>query len=356
MPSIDKRLGGPGDERRFFETRPPDAPASRVAPKAVPVLDVTAPSLGLVSASGLARFFPAHTIHTVRATAVVDGDDCHLTQIDHYHVERVELPLDQVIRDDDVRDALRELLIAPDDRQRIAAFQDSLSRVVGTPDERGPTEVSMPVRANRLVAASDTGTLVRADGSSTTLTNEYVVNRTELPAAKVLAHDADLVRLFAHAILEPTPGARTAELLRAVLTACGRIEELALLDHATDLPRRPTILFSLFGAARVTDAATVMVGRGNTHEIRTRVDRAVPRRQDILADLSDLHEFAAPVIGRQTWLDPLDMMPEPPEAPDVPEPEPPEVPEPPARRWAERFVTSPVKDHPGIDWVDFNDL
>lgn len=292
-----RRTGGGGVDRGGFVVVPPDRPPRRVSPEPVAVLDVMAPTHGQVCLSGLERFFPAHTIHTNRATAVVDGDDCHLRQVDHYHVDRVELSLDQVAQTSAAQNALREMLAAPDDPDRIAAFQSALRAVDETPERRGPTEVSVPVRSSRLVTVAGSDTVVRAHRSRTTVNNRYVVNRTTLPAAEFLVRDVSLVQQFAYALLEPTPGKRTATFLRAVLRAGGRVDELALLNHASDLPRERTSLFGLFGAARIDDAATVMVGTGNTHEMDARIRRPAPTDRGILADLVALRRFAPPVVA-----------------------------------------------------------
>ncbi|WP_158273807.1 hypothetical protein [Micromonospora sp. RP3T] len=259
-----------------------------------------APSHGQVRVSGLARLFPAHTVHTNRATAVVDGDDCHLRQVDHYHVDRVELSLDQLTATSAARDALGALLADPDDAERITAFQRALRPVVDPPERQGPTEVSVPVRSTRLVTAAGSVAVVQADGSRTTVNNRYVVDRTILPATEFLVRDASLVRQFAYAVLEPTPGERTATFLRGVLEAGGRVDELALLAHASDLPHQRTSLFGLFGAARVGDAATVMVGTGNTHEVAAEIHRTAPGERGVLADLAVLREFAPPVVALST--------------------------------------------------------
>ena len=65
---------------------------ARVRPRLYPAtLVLAAPSHSQVRVSGLARFFPAHTIHARRSTAVVTADDCELQSVDHYHVHRVSV-------------------------------------------------------------------------------------------------------------------------------------------------------------------------------------------------------------------------------------------------------------------------
>lgn len=371
-PSGHHRTDEGGVARGSFEVAAPDRPPCRVRPKPVSVLDVMAPSHGQVCVSGLARFFPAHTVHTDRATAVVDGDDCHLRQVDHYHVNRVEISLDQVTATRAAQEALRNLLAGPDDARRIRSFQRALSEVVGAPERRGPTEASVPVRSNRLVTTADSAVVVRADGSRTTVNNRYVVDCTTLPAAEFLIRDASMVRQFAYAVLESPPGERTATFLQGVLRAGRRVDELALLEHASDLPRQRTSLFGLFGAARVGDAATVMVGTGNTHEVATRVDRSSPGDRGILADLADLRLFTVPAVARSALLPPstpTSVEPEqapiprrggiPPSlvplrdhtrtAPNIPKrPEPPEPPKLPKRRYPE--IDLPGRDGPFMDF------
>src|SRR6266571_2373853 len=53
--------------------------AARVRPRPRPAtLQVASPSHGEVRISGVARFFPAHTVHARRSTAVVTADNCEL--------------------------------------------------------------------------------------------------------------------------------------------------------------------------------------------------------------------------------------------------------------------------------------
>lgn len=66
-----------------FELRNPSAAGSRpvgwVRPRPQPAtLEVAAPAHGSIRVSGLARFFPAHTVHARKSTAVVAASNCEL--------------------------------------------------------------------------------------------------------------------------------------------------------------------------------------------------------------------------------------------------------------------------------------
>ncbi|GIG88698.1 hypothetical protein [Plantactinospora endophytica] len=320
------------DPALSYRVETPDGRAYQVSPKVRAVrMEIYAPLHGRIHTTALTRFFPAHTIHTDRATTVVRGDDCRLKQVDHYHVNRVTLSLDGVAG----TPAFAELLADPTDAARIRAFQGSLRAVAATPEPPGQTELSVAARSNPIVGTNDAAVVVQADGSRTTVNSRYVVDESVLPVAELLIGDGRLVRFLAEAVLEPVAGDQTAEFLRAALRAGGRFGELALLEHAIDLPQRQTKVFSLFGAYDVGDAATVMIGAGNTREAVTRVNRAVPKKQNLLAELAELRSFAPqPVQEPEPVLEPVpepEPIPEPllesvPEPETISEPEP--VPEP----------------------------
>ncbi len=94
----------PRDARRlllkWLKTLPPgERLVARVKPRLLPaaILDVAAPVHGRVGVIGLARFFPAHTVHAQRSTAVVTGNYCELRSVDHYHIHRVSVSLDPLL-------------------------------------------------------------------------------------------------------------------------------------------------------------------------------------------------------------------------------------------------------------------
>ena len=103
---------------------------ARVGPRPHPAtLDVAAPSHGRVRVSGLARFFPAHTIHARRSTAVVTADGCELRSVDHYHVHRVSVSLDALMEPGAAGHSALQHLLEDPTGSGIAEFQRAMQRI-----------------------------------------------------------------------------------------------------------------------------------------------------------------------------------------------------------------------------------
>jgi hypothetical protein len=113
------RLRGAGAARagtRLAGTRDgvSEAPATEVAglPPSEPLtLEVASPSHGQVRVSGLARSCPARAAMIRGSAVVAAGDNCTLRSVDHYHVRRVEMPLQALLEPGSpARAALLELI------------------------------------------------------------------------------------------------------------------------------------------------------------------------------------------------------------------------------------------------------
>ena len=141
-------------------------------------------------------------------------------------------------------------------------------------------------------------------GSRRTVTTHYVAERSELPVCDLLARDLSLVHAFVAAVREPAPGAATHEFMRAALRSAGRVDDLALLDHSTDLHGSDASVRGFFGIDAVKQASAVMVGTGNTLETETRVERGGFTRGAGLAGLDRIRELAAQFPARQAMATP----------------------------------------------------
>ena len=250
-------------------------------------LDVAAPAHGQVRTWGLARFFPAHTIHAQRSSAVVAGNNCRLEKVDHYHVHRMSVSFDPLLKDGSARKALQRLLTDPTD-SRITEFQSQLRRLITPLHDHGRTEASMDIRPSHVTSIMFADAVQLSDGSRMNHTTRYVVEETVLPIVDLLAKDRGLVRSFAMTLQESAPGPQRAAFLKDLGRATGNVDDLALLDHSADLDTRDTQLMSLFGFAAVDRAAAIMIGSNNTMVADLRVDHPDLSRGDLLDDLGRL--------------------------------------------------------------------
>jgi hypothetical protein len=265
--------------------------------------DVAGPAHGRVNVVGLARLFPAHTVHAQQSTAVVTANDCALRSVDHYHVHRVSVSFDRLLLSDDrVRDELARLVLKPADAQRIKAFQRALQRVSTTDSNQPNTPASIPLHRSYVHTVTDNTVVLRGDRSRLNLRSRYVVEEAELPIVDLLAQDPALIQSFAEALAAPAAAPQTGAFLRDLLRAGGRTDDLALLAYASDLPTPDTWLFSLFGVARVDQASAVMIGSGNRLTTGLELDRPKVSKAGVLGDLAELRSELVPPTKPDWWV------------------------------------------------------
>jgi hypothetical protein len=271
-----------------------DRVIARVRPRPHPAtLEVAAPSHGQVRVSGLARFFPAHTIHARRSTAVVTADDCELRSVDHYHVHRVSVSLEPLLTPDTPgHSALQHLLKDPTD-SAIAEFQRSMQRIADPPEQH-QVHASVPVQFNRFTSVTSSEVVQQGPGSRTKLATHYLVEESELPIIDFLARDRGLVRSLVAAVADETRrGSATRVFLRDTLRCAGHADDLALLEHSAGLHEPDTLLLGFFGVDIVDQASVVMVGSGNRLRQDMKVDRGKVRADTVLNDIDRIHKQAA---------------------------------------------------------------
>jgi hypothetical protein len=258
----------------------------RLAPAAR--LDVAAPGHAQVRTCGLASFIPAHHVHARKSTAVVTANDCTLRSVDHYHVRRVSLDFDPLLRDRAAFTALRLLADNPHDPALRAAFERHLDRLAGPRPAPGQTQESLPVTASAVATVTSSDVVQQGDGSTLNATTNYHLRETFIPIVEILQQNKDLVPAFAASLASDASAAESARVLRALLAASGDVEDFDLLAHADAdgvLPSDTSVL-SLFGWTTVSQASAVMLGTGNVLETRMELDRPGLRRSDVLHDIA----------------------------------------------------------------------
>jgi hypothetical protein len=263
-----------------------DRIVARVTPRLHPAtLDVSAPSHGQVQVGGLARFFPAHTVHARRSTAVVAGNHCELQSVDHYHIHRLSVSFRPLLEPGSGHAALQRLL----KDHNIPEFQRAMRHLADTPHDR-ETQASVPVRPDPHLLATSSASVQMGDRSRTRMNTHYLVDETRLPIVNLLAHDRGLVESLIAAVEEPGCGSATEKLLRNAARSAGRSDELALLDHAAGLRAGNTSIYGLFGVDVVSRGSAVMVGAGNRLRTDMLVELGRLNRGSVLTELEQIRK------------------------------------------------------------------
>jgi hypothetical protein len=276
---------------------------AQVSPKPFPAtLLVASPSHGQVHVTGLARLFPAHTVHARDCGSVIDGNDCTLTSTDHYHIRTVSVSFEPLMeRGSDGRAALLALLENPTG-SGVDAFQRVMRQMTDTP-EHDETQASLPVIPVHLTLADDVAVVQQGDGSSANVTTHYVIEESEIPICKLFAEDRELVIAFVDAVLASEGGPSANAFTRAALGSAGRADELALLDYSTDLHGAESSVRGLFGVDAVKSASAVLIGTGNTLHNKMHVERDRLALDGGLADLGRIKQLAVQVRAVQAATD-----------------------------------------------------
>ena len=282
------------DAGRAFRLQEPGGKlAAQISPRPFPAtLQVVSPTHGQMSVTGLARFFPAHTVHAKDCGTVVDGNECTLTARDHYHVRSVRLSFGRLLKPGSPENSALKGLIKNPTGQGVHHFQQAMRRLTGVTEHRD-TRADLPVRPAHLTLASGSSVVQQGDGSRLNVTNHYVIEQSELPVAELFAKDRSLVTDFADAIREPEPESAREKFSRAVLVSAGRVDDLALLDHSTELRGARTSVRGLFGVDSVKRASAVIVGTDNTLKTDMRLDREGLTLDGGLAGLDRIRDLAA---------------------------------------------------------------
>jgi hypothetical protein len=251
-------------------------------------LQVASPAHGRVRAWGTSRFVAANTVHVSGAAGVVAGNDCRLRSVDHYHVNRVSVSFAPLLRDGAAKAALRALLLAPEDSAAIGRLQRHARRLAGAGSGGGTTEVAVAARPAVSTSIVSCDAVQVGNGSTMTATTHHIVRDSELPIVDLLAGNANLVRLFAHALTADESGPERAAFLAKLRLVAGTVDDLAVLDHATGLDAGNSRIVGFFGPTVVRGAAAAMIGSNNELEATMRLDRPGVGRRDLVSDLAKL--------------------------------------------------------------------
>jgi hypothetical protein len=304
LPQPGLKTPSPGGPAETFAMKGPvgDRLVAWVTPQLFPAtLVVAAPSHGQVHVPVLARFFPAHTVHARKSTAVVAGDHCRLQSVDHYHVHRLSLSLDPLLTPGSRGHAALQKLLTDRSASGFEQFQRSMQAIADSPEHR-ETRASVPIRDDPHTLVTSSESVQLGDGSRTNVTTHYLVDEAELQIVELLARDRDLARSLVAAVDEREPGAATRMFLRDAARSAGRTDDLALLDHCTGLRERGTSIYWLFGVDAVSGASAIMVGRDNELHADLRVDRGGLSRSALLTDLRQARSQAEAISESRTVL------------------------------------------------------
>jgi hypothetical protein len=271
--------------------------AAHVSPKPAPVtLLVVSPAHGQVRVNGLARWFPAHTVHATDSGVVVDGSHCKVKATDHFHVRTAVVSLEALTKPGPGQAALAELLRNP--TTGIAAFQRAMHRLT-RPLEEDETQARLPVTQTHLTVVDGAAAVQQGNGSRANLATKYVIEEIELPVCELLAVDQGLVRALAEVALDPAGGLKAPAFTRQALRAAGRTGDLALVNYCEDLHGEASV-YGLFGITSVSSALAVMIGDHNqvTTALSVRLDGC--SLDDGPASLSRIREGATEIRAAQT--------------------------------------------------------
>jgi hypothetical protein len=266
---------------------------AQVSPKPSPVtMRVASPSYGELTVTGLARWFPAHTVHAQDCGAVIDGNDCTLTATDHVHIQSASVSFKPLLDRGPGRDALLSLLKNPTDKG-IDAFQRAMQQMTEKEKgEQGATQASLPVTQTHLTLVNGSAVAQQGDGSRANVTTHVVVEKSELPVCELFAEDRTLVNAFLESVLDPQGGPNVAAFVGEALRAAGRVDELALLRRSSELHGVQSSVWGLFGVNTVKEASVVVIGTGNTLRTDTHVDTGKYDLNGGLADLGRIRQDA----------------------------------------------------------------
>jgi hypothetical protein len=263
----------------------------QAAPKPV-TLEVASPSHEQVHVTGLAWFFPASTVTAVKCQTVVEGDDCILRSVDHYHVRQLSMPLESLLEPGSRAYAELCALAKDPSDSGVRRFQRAM-RQLAEPPEQHDTRATLPVKQLPRMVVTGSKIVQQGDKCDLAMKTRYVVERSEIQAIELFAENPSLVRSFVAAATELEPSVATRRFLRQAARATGSISDIALLRHGIGLPEHDTLVQALFGIDTVSHASVVMVGTGNEMDTAMQVHRGDLARRTVLDELGSIREVFA---------------------------------------------------------------
>jgi hypothetical protein len=284
------------------------------------------------------------SVTVTESSGISVGNQCTLKSQDHYHVKLVTVDTksltDLLAERESARDALRDLVLDPDDSDAAQRFQRAI-RPPDTPE--APTAYRQRLDPGFPVVITDSSDIQVGDGSTMNVDNDYDIGESALPLVELLATDRSLVKAFVEHFTDPT----SREYPNALTRAAGRVDDDTILCGATRIESAPTtVLFDNAGGGIHVDSAVngVLIGVGNrlfhelkvkhpgvkigdlstvTEEIRTLADIEIPEPAPAFS-MWDL--FSGPATGSLLPRPDDDDPPPPPPPPPPPKPKGPDDP------------------------------
>ncbi|GIF04708.1 hypothetical protein [Actinoplanes siamensis] len=224
---------------------------------------------------GLGVMFPPYTVHAGTSTGLPHtvGDNCELTQVDHVHVRRAEVPRDDALRSAPIREILAQARPDQDNSKTVRALRAALATELETPRLEGSVRLAVETRpllgggqirwgrrAHCVTSLHEAHTVVLGDDAMTRLDARFVVERTLIPAGLLLAADESLARRYVELVADPhdDPAALAAFLNDLVAAAAATTGE-NLLGHADGLATQQPTLLGLFGLVSATEATSILL-------------------------------------------------------------------------------------------------
>jgi hypothetical protein len=253
-------------ERNYLRVWPGSSKADeiRLEYHGVANLQVATRTNGKIGTFGLGLMFPAHTVHARDSTAVVVGNNCELTQVEHVHVRQGEVGQDDALRSDRVKQIVARAEPGQDNSAVVDDLRAALNDLVERPADNGPDRAERRVRADCVTSIHRAESVQLGNDAMTRLDSRFVVERTTIPAGALLAESADLARRYVEIAADPAddPGALAA-FLGDLVGAAQNADDDNVLGYADGLPKQQATLLGLFGLAAVNNATSIMVGTGN---------------------------------------------------------------------------------------------
>jgi hypothetical protein len=289
-------------ERAYQRRWPGAARADEVRPDyhGVGTLQVASHAHDGINTRGLGLMFPAHTVHARNSTAVVVGNNCELTQVDHVHIRQAVVADDDALRSRQVERVLARAVPGRDNSRVVRDLRATLTRLVERPAENGPARAERRLRADCTAEIYDCESVQLGDDAMTRLDSHYVVERTVIPAGALLADSEDLARRYVDVAAGPAddPDA-LAGFLCDLVGAAGNATDDNVLGYADGLPRQPATLLGLFGMASIDDMTSIMIGTGNELHAELDLTTAGMRLDDRLSQRLD--DLRPPSPAASSW-------------------------------------------------------
>ncbi|WP_436528175.1 hypothetical protein [Actinoplanes sp. HUAS TT8] len=203
---------------------------------------------------GLGVMFPPYTVHARNSTSPTGTDNCDLTQVDHVHVRRAEVPLDDPLRSGPIREILGHARPDHDNAPVVRELRAALA------DHLAARRLPRPVRAACVATVHDVHAVVLGDDAMTRLAPRFVLEETVVPAGALLAADEDLARAYVDLIADPHdhPEALAAFLHDLVEAAASTTPE-NLLGYADGLAQQQPTLLGLFSLVAAVSATSIQL-------------------------------------------------------------------------------------------------